>query len=224
MTISPETERMVTLREALSNSDSAIRFNAGLDLVKLGDVTGIPALIEAFEHESSSVRLFHGSQALVQLGKPAVPALEVALLSDNPQVQIDAACTLYQIEPDRFSALLPILNAALQSDNPKVMGDALQFLSRVTEQDRQQTVPALLQALRNTTPAEDPEGWATDQRVPVAILLAKIGGAVGGHNTSAGNCFAGGNCRRTLGRSLCFGRIGQRSSGRNSGFGANGAQ
>jgi len=33
----------------------------------------------------------------------------------------------------------------------------------------------MLQALRNPTPAEDPDGWTTDQRAPVAVLLAKIG-------------------------------------------------
>lgn len=166
---------MVELQAALHNPDPAIRFNAGLDLVKAGDVAGIPALIEAFAHESASVRLFHASKALVQLGKPAIPALEQALHTTHPQVRIDAACTLYQIVPDRFSTLLPFLNEALQSADAKVIGDALQFLSMVTDHDRQQCVPALLQALRDTTPADDPEGWVTDHRIMVAVLLAQIG-------------------------------------------------
>lgn len=168
-------DRIADLQTALQSPDPAIRFNAGLDLVKAGDVTGIPALIEAFEHESASVRLFHASKALVHLGKPAVPALEQALHAAHPQVRIDAACTLYQIEPDRFSTLLPFLNEALQAADAKVMGDALQFLSLVTDQDRRLTVPALLQALRNATPAADPEGWVTDPRISVAVLLAQIG-------------------------------------------------
>lgn len=172
---STDRARVATLQAALHSPDAAIRFNAGLDLVKLGDTAGIPALIEVFEHESSSVRLFYASKALVQLGKPAVPALEVALQSETPLVRIDAACTLYQIEPDRFNTLLPFLNEALQAAEQKVMDDALHFLSLVTAQDRRQCVPALLQALGNPDPAEDPDGWATDQRAPVAVLLAKIG-------------------------------------------------
>jgi len=120
---STDSARFATLQAALHSPDTAIRFNAGLDLVKLGDTAGIPALIEAFAHESSSVRLFYASKALVQLGKPAVPALEVALQSDNFQIRIDAACTLYQIEPDRFNTLLPFLNDALQAADQKVMDD-----------------------------------------------------------------------------------------------------
>ncbi|MCB0121110.1 MAG: HEAT repeat domain-containing protein, partial [Caldilineaceae bacterium] len=159
----------------LNSSDPAVRFNAGLDLVRQGDPTGIPALIEALGHESASVRLFHAGKALVQLGQPAIPALEQALQSELPQVRIAAACLLYQIEPARFAALLPYLNAALQSEEQQVLADALHFLSLAAEEDRQSVVPALLTALRSPKPADDLEGWATDQRTTVAIVLAKIG-------------------------------------------------
>ncbi|MEZ4673900.1 MAG: HEAT repeat domain-containing protein [Caldilineaceae bacterium] len=163
------------VREALNSSDPAVRFNAGLDLVRQGDATGIPALIEALGHESASVRLFHAGKALVQLGQPAIPALEQALQSELPQVQIAAACLLYQIEPARFTDLLPYLNAALQSEEQQVMADALHLLSLAAPEDRQAVVPALLTALRSTNLAADPEGWATDQRTTVSIVLAKIG-------------------------------------------------
>ena len=161
-TILTTAERIPGLKEALSNADPAVRFNAALDLVKQGDGTGIPILIEAFTHESGAVRLFHASKALVQLGQPAVPALTAALQSNHPQVRIDAACTLYQIVPTHFSSLLPLLTEALQSADPKVMSDALHFLSVVDEQAHKATVPALLQALRSMTPAADPEGWVTN--------------------------------------------------------------
>lgn len=174
-TILTTAERIPGLKEALSNADPAVRFNAALDLVKQGDGTGIPILIEAFTHESGAVRLFHASKALVQLGRPAVPALTAAMQSDDPQVRIDAACTLYQIVPTQFSSLLPLLAEALQSAAPKVMSDALHFLSVVNEEARKATVPALLQALQSTIPAADPEGWVTDVRASVAILLAQIG-------------------------------------------------
>lgn len=168
-------QSMTAVREALNSSDPAVRFNAGLDLVRQSDPTGIPALIEALGHESASVRLFHAGKALVQLGQPAIPALEQALQSETPQVRIAAACLLYQIEPARFAALLPYLNAALQSAEQQVMADALHLLSLAAQEDRQAVVPALLTALRSTNPAADPEGWATDQRTTVAIVLAKIG-------------------------------------------------
>ncbi|MEZ4862859.1 MAG: HEAT repeat domain-containing protein [Caldilineaceae bacterium] len=163
------------LHAALQNEDAAVRFNAGLDLVKQGDLTGVPALIEALGHESGSVRLFHAGRALVKLGQPAIPALEQALQSDNPQVRIAAACILYQIEPARFAALLPLLNDALRSEQQQVMADALHLLSLAEQEDRLSVVPALLAALRATAPAEDPEGWGTDQRATVAVILAKIG-------------------------------------------------
>jgi len=163
------------LQAALHSSDPAIRFNAGLDLVKAGDVAGVPALIEAFAHESGSVRLFHAGQALVQLGAPALPWLEAALDADHPLVRIDAAFVLYQIEPARLPALLPTLSAALGSSDRQVLGDALQFVGKVTEPAVQQVVPALIAALHTTTPAEDPDGWWTDQRTTIAVLLAKQG-------------------------------------------------
>lgn len=177
-TILTTPERITALKEALDNADPAVRFNAALDLVKQGNVTGIPTLIEAFTHESGSVRLFHASKALVQLGQPAVPALTAALQSDHPQVRIDAACTLYQIASTQFNRLLPLLTEALQSADPKVMSDALHFLSVVHEQERKAAVPALLQALQSTTPAADSEGWVTDVRTSVAILLAQSGAPV----------------------------------------------
>lgn len=172
---SSDSDRIATLQAALHSPDAAVRFNAGLDLVKLGDVAGIPPLIEAFQHESAAVRLFHAGQALVQLGAPAVPMLTTALKSDNPLVRIDAAFVLYQIEPARFAALLPILSEALGATDQKVLGDALQFLSKVTDPAVRQVVPQLIATLQTTTLAEDPEGWWTDPRTTVAVLLAKIG-------------------------------------------------
>jgi HEAT repeat protein len=69
--LTENTEHVVTLRQSLQSDDHAIRFNAGLDLVKLGDVAGVPALIEAFAHESAVVRLFQAAKAQIQFGEPA---------------------------------------------------------------------------------------------------------------------------------------------------------
>ncbi len=107
-------------------------------------------MIEALAHESASVRLFHAGQALVQLGQPAILALEQALLADQAQVRIAAACILYQIEPTRFSTLQPHLNEALQSGQEQVIADALHLLMLAEAEDWRSVVPALLAALRST--------------------------------------------------------------------------
>ena len=106
------------LKANLHSDDLSVRFNAGLDLVKLGKVDGIPVLIEAFEHESAVMRLFHAGRTLIELGEPAVPALNNALLSDNIQVRVAAAYTLYQIDNDRLDELLPIVMTVLEGENP----------------------------------------------------------------------------------------------------------
>ena len=59
------------LRAALLADDWDVRFNAGLDLVKLGQTDGIPALIEGLGHQSRAVRNFHAGKALIQFGRPS---------------------------------------------------------------------------------------------------------------------------------------------------------
>ena len=72
MCTSEEDRNLTKLRAALLADDWAVRFNAGLDLVKLGHVDGIPAvlgLIEGLGHQSRAVRNFHAGKALIQFGR-----------------------------------------------------------------------------------------------------------------------------------------------------------
>lgn len=158
---------------ALTSGDPAVRFNAGLDLVKQGDPAGIPAVIEGFEHESPSVRLFHAGKALVNLGAPAIPALETALTADNPQMRMAAAHTLYQIDNHRLDQLLPLAISMLRGDNQHAVVDALDFLGEIGDA-AQAAIPALLAALQVPLPAEKIQHWFEDRRVLMAALLAKI--------------------------------------------------
>ena len=162
-----------SIHTALTSSDPAVRFNAGLDLVKQGDPAGIPAVIEGFEHESPSVRLFHAGKALANLGAPAIPALETALTNDNPQVRMAAAHTLYQIDNRRLDQLLPLAITALQGDNQHAVVDTLDFLGEIGDA-AQAAVPALLVALQTPLPAGNIQHWFDDRRVLMAALLAKI--------------------------------------------------
>ncbi len=158
---------------SLTSADPAVRFNAGLDLVKQGDPAGILAVIEGFEHDSPSVRLFHAGKALAKLGAPAISALETALTNDNPQVRMAAAHTLYQIDNHRLDQLLPLAISALQGDNQHAVVDALDFLGEIGDA-AQAAVPALLAAFQRALPAEKVQHWFDDRRVLMAALLAKI--------------------------------------------------
>lgn len=168
------TERLAVLRQDLHNPDAAIRFNAGLDLVKAGDITGVPALIEGFAHESPSVRLFHASRALAAYGQPAVPALSAALQADSPQVRVAAAYTLYQIDPAQLATVLPIALAAVGGDNAEALTDALHFLGEIGAA-AQVAVPALIAALAKPLGLTATIAWFDDKRIYVCALLAKIG-------------------------------------------------
>jgi HEAT repeat protein len=167
-------ERNRTLKEALRSDDASIRFNAGLDLVRQKDVAGIPALIEAFEHESGVVRLFHASRALAELGELAVPALMAALASESSLTRVDAAYTLYRIDPSRFEELLPVAIAALGEDSGPARDDLISFLGEGGAAARA-AVPALIERLRAPQELEDPQAWGSDARIRIAALLARIG-------------------------------------------------
>ncbi|HLF88193.1 MAG TPA: HEAT repeat domain-containing protein, partial [Anaerolineales bacterium] len=163
------------LKQALESEDASIRFNAGLDLVKAGDPAGVPALIEAFEHSSSVLRTFHAGQALVALGKPAVPALLDALEAEGIQTRVDAAITLAQIDSSYLEKVFPIVEEGLRSDNSEASYDAVQFIGRHAKEHAAKVVPFLLDVLRTPTEVADPQAWIENKRGLVAGLLSVIG-------------------------------------------------
>jgi HEAT repeat protein len=165
----------------LSHPDPAVRFNAGLDRVKAGDTAGVPALIEAFTHDSGVVRLFHAGKALIELGTPAVPALEAALADPRARVRVDAAVVLGRIDPSRREGLLPLVVAALGEEDRAASGDALTFLGEAAART---TIPVLVDRLEAPATLDDPEAWGADRRVSLAALLGHFAAPRGGMETA----------------------------------------
>ena len=158
MSKSEEVRDLTQLMAALMADDWAVRFNAGLDLVKLGHVHGVPALIEALEHPSQAVRSFHAGAALIGLGDKATPALVSALNATSVRVRASAANTLHQIDGGRVDELLTVALDALDSDDPEAHSDAYALLGRMGEEAYGAT-SKLAVALRTPVELEDPQAW-----------------------------------------------------------------
>ena len=158
---------------ALMADDWAVRFNAGLDLVKLGHVHGVPALIEALEHPSQAVRNFHAGAALIGLGDKATPALVSALNATSVRVRAAAANTLHQIDGGRVDELLTVALDALDSDDPEAHSDAYALLGRMGEEAYGAT-SKLAVALRTPVELKDPQAWESDPRHRTTGTLARI--------------------------------------------------
>ncbi|MBV7334601.1 HEAT repeat domain-containing protein [Chloroflexi bacterium TSY] len=182
MTTSNNTGNVSELKKRLENADPSVRFNAGVDLVRLGETAGIPAIIEAFEHESVFVRLFHAAKALIEMGEPAVPILNETLQSENKLRRVDAAFALYHIDQERLDELLPIVLAILDETDPTSVTatlssgpliDILRFLGAVGPAAHK-AVPNLLRVLHAQISLDDPDAWMQDVRTCVAAVLAQI--------------------------------------------------
>jgi HEAT repeat protein len=164
-------ERPADIEGQLESPDPAVRFNAALDMAKRGDPAGVPALIEAFAHESGVVRLFHAGRALVALGAPVIPMLEAALSDERTRVRVDAALTLFRIDPSRRDALLPVAIDALAGEDRAASEDAVTFLGEAGARD---LIPDILPYLSAPAALADPEAWQADPRVRVAALLGHL--------------------------------------------------
>ena len=173
MSASDEQQNLAKLMAALTADDWAVRFNAGLDLAKLGHVDGVPVLIEALEHPSQVVRNFHAGAALVSLGEKATPALVSVLNATNVSVRAAAANTLHQIDNARADELLPLVLDALDSDEPEAHLDAYAFLGRMGEAAFT-AVPKLTAALQAPVELQDPQAWESDPRHRITGVLARV--------------------------------------------------
>jgi HEAT repeat protein len=169
------------LKGRMVDPDPAVRFNAGLDLVKRGEPCGVPALIEGFAHDSGVVRLFHAGRALEELGAPAVPALEAALEESRVRVRVDAALILARIDPARRETLLPVALAALSDPDGAAQEDAVSFLG---EAQARAAIPEICRLLQEAAPLEDREAWATDPRIRLCALLGHLASPAEGEETA----------------------------------------
>ena len=178
----PDPERILTLKQSLNSADLSVRFNAALDLAKLGDAAGIPALIEGFQADSFVTRMFHAAKVLATLGEAAVPALTDALTADSETVRVDAAYTLWKIDPSRAEELLPVAVEALRNWNPDLsveeqvrtpLIDAATFIGEMGATARS-VIPLLTDMMRTSVRRDDPLAWAEDIRALLAILMTQI--------------------------------------------------
>ena len=173
MCTSEENRNSTKLRAALLADEWAVRFNAGLDLVKLGHVDGIPALIEGLGHQSRAVRNFHAGTALVSLGDKAIPALSAALESNNIRVRAAAANILQQIDSAGADEFLSVAIDVLDSDDSEAKSDVYALLGRMGE-GAYRVVPRLTATLRKPVVLHDPQAWEEDPRHPMTVVLAGI--------------------------------------------------
>jgi len=164
----PSTDAQTAL---LSHPDPAVRFNAWVDRAKAGDTASIPALIEALSHDNGLVRLFQAGKALVEMGAPAVPALEAALADPRARVRVDAAIVLGRIDPSRREALVPLAIATLRDNDHAAARDAVTF---VVEAEARAAIPTLIELMEAPATLDDPQAWGDDRRVRFIQVLGGL--------------------------------------------------
>jgi len=120
-------------------------------------VEAVPALIAELAKEGYSPH-FSVERALVNIGKPAVPALISASQNPNQNIRAEAARMLVRFGPYVINIgkpAVPALISALQDPNAGVRAEAARLLGRIGP-DAKQAIPMLLSVLR---------GRETDLRV-----------------------------------------------------------
>jgi HEAT repeat protein len=140
----------------LNDGDEIARYRAASALGEMGaaqaDIT-VPALISAFDDESSTVRIV-AVEALCQIGPPAksaIPILNEILDTYDPEknlydrLQKDAAEALISIGPESGDRK-PFLIDMLKHKNPEVRQCALYAIVKITGKD---SLPYLVDALRD---------------------------------------------------------------------------
>lgn len=121
------------------NEDKNLRRHAAEALGEIGDASAVPALAEALKDKD-----IRGSaiEALVKIGKPAVPALIEALKNENKDVRWIAATAL----GDRGDAsAIPTLIEALEEEKHWVRQITIEALVKIGKP----AVPALKEAQKN---------------------------------------------------------------------------
>jgi HEAT repeat protein len=108
------------LIDALRDDDTRIRQAACTALGQIGDPSAVPALIACWDQRDIS---HAATNALVQIGKPAVPALIEALTSPSNPVRIAACTALGQIGD---TAAIPALRV-----HAEIMGEAWKALAKL---------------------------------------------------------------------------------------------
>lgn len=177
-----DAQRVIKLKQSLTDADQSTRFVAALELAKQGDTESIPALIEGFQADNIITRLYQAGQLLITLGDASVPALTAALTAAHETVRVDAAYALWKIDPKRIQECLSIALAALRNWNPSLpmeeqargpVIDAVFFLGEMGT-TATGVIPVLAELLRRRVRLEEPLAWHEDMRVILACLMTQI--------------------------------------------------
>jgi HEAT repeat protein len=127
----------------LQDKNVEVRCSVAWALGKIGAVEAVPALIQALQvYQDVDVRQWV-TEALVEIGKGAVPALIGALQDADKGVRYRAAEALVE-----GKGAVPALIQALQDQHEFVRRQAAEALGCIGE-GAKEAVPALIQALQN---------------------------------------------------------------------------
>lgn len=99
------------LVQDLTNEDVMVRLNAAKALGEIKDARAVEPLIMALKDETCGSM---AANALVNIGKPAVPSLIAALKDDDPIVRRNATKALVEIKDT--GAVEPLINSLKDSD------------------------------------------------------------------------------------------------------------
>ena len=158
---------VATVVDALldSNADTGVLSRLLAVLGRLGGSLAVRSLARALPDSRADVR-YAATDALLALGRAALPDLQAALAGDDPQVREGAALALARLAPDALVAAgesaLPALVSVLRHDAGPLRETAVSALARIGGA----AVPALLRAL-------DDRSW--DVRALAVDALGQVG-------------------------------------------------
>ncbi len=145
----------------LGSEDKALRKRAADNLGEMKSVRALPQLMKLFREEASTV-----SQALVQIRRPAVPAL-IRELKDQDGDRTSAAGTLSSIGPEAREAVPVLIETLRRQDDRQwaTRDNCVLALARIAPESKA-VVRALVDALK------DPN---ENVRYTAAAWLGKLG-------------------------------------------------
>ena len=129
------------LVEALTVTDSSVRWRAAYILGKIGDVSVVPALVELLKDERPNIRLC-AVAALRKFGIPAIPVLIETLADTDITVRSDAALGLVRIGDSAIPALLD----TMRSPDAQARTFAIYAMGRIGNVS---TLPIIIEALQD---------------------------------------------------------------------------
>ncbi|MBP60684.1 MAG: hypothetical protein CMJ62_04080 [Planctomycetaceae bacterium] len=146
-------EAVPSLNERLQDKDARVRLSTVIALGNIGPAAhrAVPALIETALQDANFQVRGRGASALVQIGRPAVPAVGRELEPTDPHVRRWATRVLGQMGPVALEAV-PALIESLEDVDKRVCSSAAYALGRIGPAAGQ-AVPRLIEAAQDNDKA-----------------------------------------------------------------------